>query len=209
MGSYVENINRMEEFAKQNDNIKLYDSVTISMYNVLHILDYIEWKVKAGYHDSIIYFNTMTTLVLLSLHVQISKFKNYRISKSRSSKRYNEWRDKMLRWCDDIDKCRRGHYSYRTTLDSLRNAINGFVDNHIAFFNQSDNSKEMHRFWSFTNDLDEVRGRISKKYSVKNMHFSKIILKPVEVFTYRSILRGIVYALNMKILINSRSYLIT
>ena len=49
----------MEEFAKQNNNIKLYDSVTISMYNVLHILDYIEWKVKAGYHDYIIYFNIM------------------------------------------------------------------------------------------------------------------------------------------------------
>ena len=47
----LRNINRMEEFAKQNDNIKLYDSVTISMYNVLHILDYIEWKVKAGYYE--------------------------------------------------------------------------------------------------------------------------------------------------------------
>ena len=85
--------------------------------------------------------------------------------KEKITKRYNEWRDKMLRWCDDIDKCRRGHYSYRTTLDSLRNAINGFVDNHIAFFNQSDNSKEMHRFWSFTNDLDEVRGENFKEVS--------------------------------------------
>ena len=102
----------------------------------------------------------------------------------------------MLRWCDDIDKCRRGHYSYRTTLDSLRNAINGFVDNHIAFFNQSDNSKEMHRFWSFTNDLDEVRGESFKEvFPEEHALFSDYSQKPSgsfylqKYFTRNSIIR--------------------
>ena len=95
-------------------------------------------------------------------------------AKVEVAKRYNKWRDKMLRWCDDIDKCRQGHYSYRTTLDSLRIAINGFVDNHIAFFNQNDNSKDMYRFWSFTNDLDEVRGESFKEVFRKNGNYSVI-----------------------------------
>ena len=178
----LRNINRMEEFAKQNNNIKLYDSVTISMYNVLHILDYIEWKVKAGYHDYHYLFQYHDQhFGTHPLHVP--RFLNLRTmplsAKIEVAKRYNEWRDKMLRWCDDIDKCRRGHYSYRTTLENLRKAINGFVDNHIAFFNQSDNSKEMHRFWSFTNDLDKVRGESFKEvFPEEHTIFSDYAEKP-------------------------------
>jgi hypothetical protein len=59
----------------------------------------------------------------------------------------------MCKWLDSLD----GFYTYKINPDELKVCINEFVDNHIKFINQEDWSKEMHRFWSYTNDLDAIR----------------------------------------------------
>ena len=152
----LRNINRVEEYAKNNKNVSLHDGVTISMYNVLHILDYIEWKVKAvkydfehlfQFHES--HFGTHPLHAPRHLSIKTMP----KSAKVLVEKKYNEWRVKMCNWLDSLD----GFYTYKINPEELKACINKFVDTHIALMNQEDWSKEMHRFWSYTNDLDAIR----------------------------------------------------
>ena len=158
----LRNINRVEEYAKNNKNVSLHDGVTISMYNVLHILDYIEWKVKAGKYDfeHLFQFHEShfgTHPLHAPRHLSIKTMP--KSAKVLVEKKYNEWRVKMCNWLDSLD----GFYTYKINPEELKVCINKFVDTHIALMNQEDWSKEMHRFWSYTNDLDAIRDESFKE----------------------------------------------
>lgn len=152
----LKNINRLEEFGKHNNNVKLTDSVTVSIYNVLHILDYIEWKVKAGKYD----YNYMWQRHPAHFGVHPLHGPDFLCvktippnAKKIITQKYEEWRKKMSDWCDEID-----HYTNIQTQMEVKEHINIYVDNWIKFINQEDWSKKMYKFWNFTNDLDEIRG---------------------------------------------------
>jgi MoaA/NifB/PqqE/SkfB family radical SAM enzyme len=151
----LKNIHKLEAFAKENSNVKLTDSVTVSVYNILHILDYIEWKVKAGKYDFDYlwqrhgkHFGVHPLHSPHYLNVRVMPFK----AKREISKQYIKWQKKMNDWIDSIDD-----YTDIQNKKSLRESVNTYVDTWISFMNSEDSSKHMHEFWSFTNDLDVIR----------------------------------------------------
>lgn len=157
----LKNINKLELLASQSSNIKVYDSITISIYNVLHVLDYIEWKIKAGYYDYKHLFQFHNHhFGTHPLHAP--EFLNIRSipveAKIKIEHRYYLWRKKMLQWCDSLD-----FYTPSNTLEDLKESIDKFVDIHISFLNQSDESKNMDKFWNFTNSLDKIRNESFKE----------------------------------------------
>ena len=79
----------------------------------------------------------------------------------------------MCNWLDSLD----GFYTYKINPEELKACINKFVDTHIALMNQEDWSKEMHRFWSYTNDLDAIRDESFKEVFPKNIEFLTIFNK--------------------------------
>ena len=130
------------------------DSVTVSIYNVLHILDYIEWKVKAGYND----FDYLWQRH--GQHFGIHPFSSHYLSvkimpqsaKKVVTERYLEWEQKMHSWIDTIGE----HYSKIQTSENLKEYISIFVKTWVDFINDGDKSLHMYEFWQFTNDLDEI-----------------------------------------------------
>lgn len=151
----LKNIHRLEAFAKENDNVKLTDSVTVSIYNILHILDYIEWKVKAGKYDfEYLWQKHGPHFGVHPLHTP--EFLNVRTMPPKAKrvivKKYIAWREKMINWIDSIDE-----YTEVQNKESLKNSVNKYVDTWIGFMEQADTSKDMWEFWDFTNNLDEIR----------------------------------------------------
>ena len=152
----LKNINRLEQFAKENDNVKLTDSVTVSIYNVLHILDYIEWKIKAGkYEFDYMWQRHPKHFGVHPLHgPDFLCVKTIPLNaKKIITQKYEEWRKKMCDWCDEID-----HYTSVQTQHGVKESVNAYVDTWIKFINQDDWSKNMYKFWDFTTELDEIRG---------------------------------------------------
>ena len=151
----LKNIHKLEAFAKENSNVKLTDSVTVSVYNVLHILDYIEWKVKAGKYDfTHLWQKHSKHFGVHPLHSP--HYLNVRVmphsAKKEVTDQYIAWQNKMHDWIDSIEE-----YTAVQSKESLRESVDTYVDTWIAFINSEDNSKHMHEFWSFTNDLDAIR----------------------------------------------------
>lgn len=152
----LKNISIVDEFGyENNDRVQVYDSVTVSIYNVIHVLDYIEWKVKAGkdtykklWQEHKPNFGVHPLHTPSHLSVQTIPHD----AKTVINAKYNNWRSKMVAWVDSIDK-----YSEIQTKDSLKHSINEYVDAWIGFINQNDNSKQMNEFWDYTNKLDEIR----------------------------------------------------
>lgn len=151
----LKNIYKVEAFAKLNSNVKLTDGVTVSMYNVLHILDYIEWKVKAGKYDfehlwqkHSPHFGVHPLHSPHYLSVKTMTFK----AKREVCKKYVIWRKKMNEWIDSIDE-----YTKVQDKESLRESVNKYVDTWLEFINSEDGSKHMYQFWQYTNDLDAIR----------------------------------------------------
>jgi hypothetical protein len=152
----LKNINKVEAFAKESNNVKLYDSITVSIYNILHILDFIEWKVKAGKYDFEYLWKVhpkhFGVHPLHSPHYLSVKTMPHR-AKRIISKKYARWRIKMNEWIDSIDE-----YTEVQKKEDLRISVNTYVDTWIDFMNSEDGSKHMYAFWDFTNDLDAIRG---------------------------------------------------
>jgi hypothetical protein len=152
----LKNISIVDEFGyANNDRVQVYDSVTVSIYNVIHVLDYIEWKVKAGkdtYKE--LWQEHKPNFGVHPLHTpsHLSVQTIPHDAKTLINAKYSNWRTKMLAWVDSIDK-----YSEIQTKDSLKYSINEYVDTWIGFINQNDNSKQMNEFWDYTNKLDEIR----------------------------------------------------
>lgn len=152
----LKNISIVDEFGYANNNrVQVYDSVTVSIYNVIHVLDYIEWKVKAGkstYKE--LWQEHKPNFGVHPLHTpsHLSVQTIPHDAKTVINAKYNNWRSKMVAWVDSIDK-----YSEIQTKDSLKYSINEYVDTWIGFINQNDNSKQMNEFWDYTNKLDEIR----------------------------------------------------
>ena len=152
----LKNINRLEEFAKENDNVKITDSVTVSIYNVIHILDYIEWKIKEGKYTYTKFWQRHSPhFGVHPLHGPdfLCVKTMPKSAKATITQKYKDWAKKMSDWCDSIE-----HYTGSQTQHQLKNNINTYVDTWIKFINQDDWSKNMYKFWDFTNELDEIRG---------------------------------------------------
>ena len=133
----------------------VYDVVTVSIYNVLHVLDYIEWKIKTG-KDSykVLWKEHSPHLGVHPLHqppyLCVQTMPND--AKIVITEKYSNWRTKMLKWIDELET-----YTEYQTKESLKESINTYVDTWIKFINQNDNSKQMPKFWDYTNKLDEIR----------------------------------------------------
>jgi len=156
----LKNIDIVDKFSYDNPSDKwdgptAYDVVTVSIYNVLHVLDYIEWKIKAG-KDSykVLWKEHSPHLGVHPLHqppyLCVQTMPND--AKIVITEKYSNWRTKMLKWIDELET-----YTEYQTKESLKESINTYVDTWIKFINQNDNSKQMPKFWDYTNKLDEIR----------------------------------------------------
>jgi hypothetical protein len=156
----LKNIDVVDKFSYDNlpeklDGPTVYDVVTVSIYNVLHVLDYIEWKIKEGrtsynllWKEHPSHFGVHPLHSPSHLCVQTMPHS----AKIVINAKYSNWRTKMLNWVDELDT-----YTEHQSKDSLKESINTYVDNWLGFINQNDNSKEMTYFWDYTNKLDEIR----------------------------------------------------
>lgn len=132
------------------------DSPTVNIYNVLHILDYHEWKIKTGKDQfKNIFKHHNRTLGTHGLHAP--SYLSVKIlppaAKQIVTQRYLEWGDKMCAWVDSLPD----EYSARQSNESLKTNLKCYVDSYITFINQDDLSKHLSGFWRFTNKIDEIR----------------------------------------------------
>ena len=173
----LKNIHKLEQFAKENNNVKLIDSITVSIYNILHILDYIEWKVKAGkYEYDYLFQQHRPHFGVHPLHNP--DFLNARSlpldAKTEITSLYKKWEIKMNKWIDSID-------SYTETQDKeqLRDSVTKYVKTWTDFINSEDNSNKTVQFWEFTERLDEIRGEsFAEVFPELNEIIKGKVLKP-------------------------------
>lgn len=159
----LKNLELLDGYISQYpDVIQTRDSPTVNIYNVLHILDYNEWKIKTGrnqFQNIFKYHNK--TLGTHALHAP--NYLSVKIlppaAKQIVTKRYLEWGEKMCAWVDTLPD----DYSNRQDNESLKNNILHYVDSYVKFINQDDWSKNLPAFWRFTNKIDEIRNENFKE----------------------------------------------
>lgn len=153
----IKNLDLLDDYITlYPDVFQTRDSPTVNIYNVLHILDYNEWKIKTGrekYKNLFKHHNK--TLGTHGLHApsHLSIKILPPAAKAKVSERYKAWAEKMCAWVDNLPD----DYSPRQDNESLKANINHFVDSYIKFMNQEDWSKHLPGFWRFTNKIDEIR----------------------------------------------------
>jgi hypothetical protein len=153
----LENLELLDDYITQYPNVfQTRDSPTINIYNVLHILDYNEWKIKTGREKFVnIFKHHNKTLSSHGLHspshlsVKILPPK----AKAIVTQRYIDWKVKMFTWIDSLPD----EYSAQQSNESLKANIQNFVNSYIKFINQEDLSKHLGGFWRYTNKIDELR----------------------------------------------------
>lgn len=153
----IKNLQLLDDYiTKYPDVFQTRDSPTVNIYNVLHILDYNEWKIKTGReHYKNLFKHHNKTLGTHGLHAP--SYLSVKIlppaAKSIVTKRYKQWGERMCAWVDSLPD----DYSNRQDNKSLKANIQHFVDSYIKFINQEDWSKHLGGFWRYTNKIDEIR----------------------------------------------------
>lgn len=180
----LKNLHKIDKLQEENSNFKVYDSVTLSIYNVLHILDYIEWKIKAGRNDFTQIYQVHTAN--MGTHTLNSpEFLDIRSMPVRAKKiieqRYEEFKVKLNNWFkeqagNDYSQL----YSEYQTFGGVKDNVFNFLDGVINLMNSYDGSKNMDDFWKYTNQLDEIR---NEKFSDVFPELNELLLdyheKPV------------------------------
>lgn len=148
------NLQRLDELASHNPSIEIFDSVTISVFNCLHILDYIEWKIKEGKHTKVLWKKHNSNMGAHMLHSP--RYYSVGILPVQGKKalieKCNQWLDKMLQWIASLE-----HYSDVQTPDQLRDNLIKWTNRYIKFIDNTDETKHLGEFWRKTNKLDEIR----------------------------------------------------
>lgn len=149
------NIERLEKFAVESKNARIFDATTSNVYNVLHMLDYTEWKIKQGrYHFKELWQihngNLNTHLVHHPDYLSIKVLPHS--AKVEIEKQYRDWEKRMVRWIDN-----EGSYTDQQTPEELKQSVQRFVTNWISYMYQEDLSDRFGEFWSYTQTLDQMR----------------------------------------------------
>lgn len=159
----VKNLQMLDDYITKYPGVfTTRDSPTVNIYNVLHILDYHEWKIKTGReqyknlfkrHNKTLGTHGLHSPNYLSIKILSPEAKQIVIQK------YNQWADKMFAWIDSLPD----DYSHRQTNQDLKNNIQHYVNSYIKFIQQDDLSKYQGAFWRFTNKIDEIRNENFKE----------------------------------------------
>ena len=132
------------------------DAPTVNIYNVLHILDYHEWKIKTGReqlnkiwkkHNAMLGTHALHAPSYLSVKLLPIE------AKKIVTQRYLDWEIKMHKWIDNLPD----EYSEQQSSESLKINISKYVDKYVKFINQDDWSKHLPGFWRFNNKMDAIR----------------------------------------------------
>jgi hypothetical protein len=159
----LKNLQLLDDYITQYPDVfQTRDSPTVNIYNVLHILDYHEWKIKTGreqYKNLFKHHNkTLGTHGLHSpsyLSVKILPL----AAKEIVTQKYLDWGEKMCTWVDSLPD----DYSQRQDNTDLKNNITHYVNSYIKFINQDDLSNHLGGFWRFTDKIDEIRNENFKE----------------------------------------------
>lgn len=151
------NLELLDDYITQYPDVfQTRDSPTINIYNVLHILDYHEWKIKNGrnkfknlfkHHNKTLGTHGLHSPSYLSVKVLPPEAKKVVVEK------YKEWGKKMVEWIDSLPD----DYSSKQNNKQLKNNIEHYVQSYINFITQEDWSKHLGGFWRYTNKIDEIR----------------------------------------------------
>lgn len=157
----IKNLHKLDNAVTNGaSNIEINESITISIYNILHILDFLEWKITTGrYEFKNVFQKCNNHMFAHPLHDP--GFLNANIIPESAKKaiiqRYDEWRIKMFNWAGvDDDK----PYSDIQTMGQVRNTIDAFVNswqNYLSDYLISDPEEKMHKFWEYNQQLDDLR----------------------------------------------------
>ncbi len=157
----IKNLHKLDKAVDSGEgNFELNESITISIYNILHILDFLEWKITVGRYEFKHVFQRCNNH-MFSHPLHDPDFLNTVIIPVSAKKiiiqKYEDWRIKMKDWAGEDDNA---PYSNVQTMGQLKNTIDSFVNSwqtyleqHLAF----NSDKKMYKFWEYNQQLDDIR----------------------------------------------------
>jgi MoaA/NifB/PqqE/SkfB family radical SAM enzyme len=157
----IKNLHKLDDAVTTGaSNIELNESITISIYNILHILDFLEWKITTGrYEFKNVFQKCNNHMFAHPLHDP--EFLNTAIIPANAKKviiqKYEDWRIKMHDWIGEDDNA---SYSDIQTMGQLRNTIDAFVNSWHTYLSEhmiSNSEEKMQKFWEYNQQLDELR----------------------------------------------------
>ena len=157
----IKNLHKLDDAVTTGaSNIELNESITISIYNILHILDFLEWKITVGrYEFKNVFQKCNNHMFAHPLHDP--GFLNTAIIPEHAKKiiiqKYEDWRIKMYDWIGEDDNA---SYSHIQTMGQLRNTIDAFVNSWQTYLSEhmiSNSEEKMQKFWEYNQQLDDLR----------------------------------------------------
>lgn len=140
----LENLNKLDN---TNDNIRVWFTITISVFNILHLPDFFNWTISNPFKK----INSSKYQPLGSLHpVHAPKYLNVKILPYPVKKKIKEY----------FDSC---HFSKHDKI--AKNLLNKYSN----FMFQEDYSDELPTFFRITDMLDEIRNQ-KLKDSIPNLY---------------------------------------
>lgn len=157
----MRNLHALDDAVLQGGDIQLNESMTISIYNILHFLEFLEWKITVGrYEFKNVFQKCNNHMYAHPLHDP--SFLSVKImpvsAKLKIIERYKEWRIQMLEWVDE--NVEGEWYSKIQTKEELKEAIVNFVDSWVSYISnhlEFTSDKTMYKFWEYNRELDELR----------------------------------------------------
>jgi len=132
------------------DNIRVWIAFTVQIYNVLHLPEFMKWKLEQNFKK----INPNPSLLLLTTHpLHNPRFLNIRIlplsAKEKIIEQYQEYYIWLEKWVSDNGK------------DNLRkeyfDCSRKILDSYASYMMQEDWSDELQKFWTYNKKLDEIR----------------------------------------------------
>jgi len=177
----IKNLHKLDNAVDSGEgNLELNESITISIYNILHILDFLEWKITVGRYEFKHVFQRCNNH-MFSHPLHDPDFLNTVIMPVSAKKiiiqKYEDWRIKMKDWAGEDDDA---PYSNVQTMGQLKNTIDSFVNSwktyleqHLAF----NSDKKMYKFWEYNQQLDDIR---SEKFADVFPELNELLLDYTE-----------------------------
>ncbi len=169
-GKVEHNLTRLNAGSK---NIASWIAMTVQAYNVLHLPEMVDWKLKSGLNRI---NNQRRTPIITThplhnpsfLHVQILPL-SY---KDLVSKRFNEYRKKIK----DYD-----FSGFRFSKNWMVTSIEKILDGYELLMHDKDSSHELPKFWHYSKKLDYIRNQSIELVLPELSEHAKNFLKPQNI----------------------------
>ena len=155
LNNYIRHPSRFESVEKNLDqlnqsynNLLIWINATVQTYNILHLTDLIQWKLKKSSlninEDNVINFHALHNPSFLNVKILPKSYKR------KVEEKFNQF---LSSFNENLDQSAYTQESSKKILFSLNKTLKSYIN----YMNSEDWSHFIPKFWRYTKRLDEIR----------------------------------------------------